>query len=741
MDGDELVKVASLLADGYTGEELLEAGWDEHLRVLANLRMHLHRLDQQDSDSPPRNTENTENLPRVPLDLLPGVIGEFTRACSAAFQVPHELPGLMSLSTLSAATRGRWQVEVQPGWEESLSLYAMPLALSGERKSAVRSAVCAPLQQIESELIRTARPRVHEHQDQVDLVDERIKHLRSTAVRAKKQEERAAAATELLDAQKERRQLDETRPRVPQLIGDDITPEALARVMADNDESLAIISAEGGFTDILGGRYSDSPNLDLVLKAHNGEPVTVNRRGGETVRMERPFLALALCVQPDVVGRMRADSTMTDRGLLARIVYALPPSALGRRQLDPEPIPTALRGRWHSTLAAVLHHDMKGSTPRTLTLTPAARTLLTDYRHAHEPRLHPDWGEYAPIKSWASKLPGALVRIAAMLALADSPGSVTVAEQHMASALTLADSLAAHALRVLTGPLQHQASPARQLLDWALTLPGSPAEFTAREAREALNGRRWVRDGGAAAVDAALAELEHLGRISVFSVSPPPSSRTRGRPESTRYRLLEEQLPDCHCWARWNASSSLPAASLLTRRPTCPYRSLVSDVLEWPSSSDTTRAGTPETSISDANECRRVCGEPSSPARPAILVNTLPGTLGSVGLPMVLVNTMPVSVQAVPAASRSRFCWARHLRSATTAAGVRGMGRLLRSLLGSPRTRSFPTLLRVYRTCSHGPPSSSRCTSSQCSPNASPVRIPVWASTTNSGSSRSPSAA
>lgn len=45
-------------------------------------------------------------------------------------------------------------------------------------------------------------------------------------------------------------------PAVPQIWAQDVTPENLGNIMADNNERMAILSDESGIFDILGGRYS-----------------------------------------------------------------------------------------------------------------------------------------------------------------------------------------------------------------------------------------------------------------------------------------------------------------------------------------------------------------------------------------------------------------------------------------------------------------------------------------------------
>ena len=42
------------------------------------------------------------------------------------------------------------------------------------------------------------------------------------------------------------------------MIADDITTEALASLLADNDGKMAVVSSEGGIFEIIGGRYSQS---------------------------------------------------------------------------------------------------------------------------------------------------------------------------------------------------------------------------------------------------------------------------------------------------------------------------------------------------------------------------------------------------------------------------------------------------------------------------------------------------
>lgn len=60
-------------------------------------------------------------------------------------------------------------------------------------------------------------------------------------------------------------------PVVPRLLADDTTPEALAELMAQQKQRIAVLEAEGGIIDTLFGRYSNGvPNLALVLKAWGG---------------------------------------------------------------------------------------------------------------------------------------------------------------------------------------------------------------------------------------------------------------------------------------------------------------------------------------------------------------------------------------------------------------------------------------------------------------------------------------
>jgi hypothetical protein len=60
---------------------------------------------------------------------------------------------------------------------------------------------------------------------------------------------------------------------------DDVTAEALTSFLAEQGGRAAVISTEGGIFDIIAGRYSKSPNMDIYLKGHSGDEVRVDRKG------------------------------------------------------------------------------------------------------------------------------------------------------------------------------------------------------------------------------------------------------------------------------------------------------------------------------------------------------------------------------------------------------------------------------------------------------------------------------
>lgn len=67
-----------------------------------------------------------------------------------------------------------------------------------------------------------------------------------------------------------------TVPAEPVLLADDSTPETVTSLMAEQGGRLSVMSAEGGIFDIIAGRYSGAPNMEVFLKGHARDRLRVN---------------------------------------------------------------------------------------------------------------------------------------------------------------------------------------------------------------------------------------------------------------------------------------------------------------------------------------------------------------------------------------------------------------------------------------------------------------------------------
>ena len=177
---------------------------------------------------------------------------------------------------------------------------------------------------------------------------------------------------------------------------------------------LAVISDEGGIFDVIAGRYNVTPNLDVWLKGHCQAPVRVHRMGRTTL-IEKPHLTVLVSPQPAVLSGLRDKEFIRGRGLLARFLFALPVSPVGNRQLVPCHMPDRVTTDYHELITRVL--DWRPEEPRILRLSPEAYARWKEFQRSIEGQMA-DGERLCSLRDWASKLPGAALRIAGLLHVA-----------------------------------------------------------------------------------------------------------------------------------------------------------------------------------------------------------------------------------------------------------------------------------------------------------------------------------
>lgn len=441
-------------ADGSRTERDAEA---EFMRFLTSPRV---GVLLSDSGTPPPPTEfdggpipltKTGPLPPFPVDAFPEAVAAMVVAVAEATQTDPAMAAVSALTALSGCTGGHAEIAVRSGWREPLCLYTATIAHSGERKSAVQQAMVRPIIEAEAALREAGEAARLLAETQKQIATGRAETLRRQAARA------GAGEAEINEAVHAAQMAEAIEvPPVPRLIADDVTPEAAASLLAEQGGRLAIISAEAGVFDIIGGRYSAArvPNMDLWLKGHSGDPLRVDRKGRPPEHIPRPALTLGLMIQPSVLTAIAANAQFRGRGLLARFLYAYPVSKVGRRTIGAPPVPSDVERSYHATVGQ-LATGMAGwgGDPAILTLTENAHQAFLTVEEAIEPALAGE-GELAALPDWGGKCAGMVARIAGILHLAEygpEDGRRTlVGEQTIESAWRMAQYFKAAAINAHT---------------------------------------------------------------------------------------------------------------------------------------------------------------------------------------------------------------------------------------------------------------------------------------------------
>tara|TARA_R110000868_G_scaffold96949_3_gene266655 strand:+ start:3175 stop:4698 length:1524 start_codon:yes stop_codon:yes gene_type:complete len=333
---------------------------------------------------------------------------------SANTKAPQGLALMAALTCQSVALQGLVDVELPIGKRCPVSIMALAIAVSGERKTGVENAFLEPIRRYQREQRVLHEKCLEEWQLIHDVWTQAMKVKKREIAKLKAAK---ANVTGLLDELTDLSQEEPVRPREFKLLYDDATVEALLHGMNSNHKNAALVSSEGGSL-LKGYAFQD---LALLNSLWGGADCSVDRRSSESFQILSGRLTLSMMVQPSSLQAYLENKGEESRGsgLWARFICFSPESTQGTR------FENGFSGTWEalasfSDRAAELLDAMKekleqGSETRlSISFDADASAYFTAVSNSIEQEIRPG-GRFEGLNDHASKLAENIARVAALL--------------------------------------------------------------------------------------------------------------------------------------------------------------------------------------------------------------------------------------------------------------------------------------------------------------------------------------
>ena len=327
-------------------------------------------------------------------------------------QTPFPLIGGELLVVMAYASQARVRVRRRPGLVTNVSLNALTISESGERKSAVDGLLTQSVRSVEE-----AAARKFSRKAIARAVEGEIYAAKRSALLTELRE--AVRTAEDTSGLEERlRNLLVEKPqamRSPRLVYGDTTIEALLLNLHDSWPSAVLLAAEGG--QFLEGHLMRRINVINMLTT--GEPITVDRKTSESFVLKDAKASISVTVQPKVFEKFRRlkDDSARGSGMWTRFLVSRPLSTQGSRFI------LSADQNWNHVDAfnrriRVMIEDPKSGELlkpkiRELVLDADAQVAWTNFYNEVEAELVP-WGYLADVRDYGSRISEHVAKMAAI---------------------------------------------------------------------------------------------------------------------------------------------------------------------------------------------------------------------------------------------------------------------------------------------------------------------------------------
>jgi hypothetical protein len=354
-----------------------------------------------------------------PIDALPPIMRDAVIEVAEETQAPLAMIAVSALCAASAALQGHINIQRKPGLAGPINIFALVIAMSGERKSTVDRFFARAISQWCAEQLEALKPEIAQHRAALDShnsVKSGIVALIQAATKKGNQKE-----VERLTAQLAEHETKRPKPvTIPDMLLEDMTAEALVDRL-DKFPVKYLRTAEGG--NLFGGYSMNSQRstytLAVLNKAWDGDPINMQRKISSSANVPNPRLTASIMVQPQMLRNYLREQGITARGIgfLARFLVCEPISTQGTR-FDKDPTDLVALKKFERQIRKFLNQPLpfeKGVlTPGVVILEGKAGQAWRVIHDEFEKGLQAG-GPYVGFNDLASKAAEQVARIAAIL--------------------------------------------------------------------------------------------------------------------------------------------------------------------------------------------------------------------------------------------------------------------------------------------------------------------------------------
>lgn len=445
-----------------------------------------------------------------PVAHLPPQLNNIAQAISDRTQAPIELIIGTCLGAMSLASQALVTFQYRDGRISPPSLYSVILAESGERKTAVSNLVMKPILEFEKQALKTYFDEINVYEADSQAWKSVNKSILNQIRKKEDQSENYSYDQERL---REHYLEKPKAPKLPKLIYNDTTHEAIVKGLSENIGSAGLISDEGG--SVLNGRAIN--NLPLFNQLWDGAPYTVERKDHREIIDESRFIILVLTQRNELNNFIKTRGERAiGNGFFARCLWSSTTTTQGRRQqLADVSYDDRNLDKFHERISELLVLTQNKSPVRVLRFSSEAEKRFSVFLNNIETQILSDKNKHPALMGILSKIPENVVRLSTLIHFffefeGDEINLGTL--EHITKVIHYYYN---QALTILTERADKGEDDAKKLYQWLLHGPINERGTCYRVAKTHV--RRYapyqLRDG--ARLNKALKILEEYGNITI----------------------------------------------------------------------------------------------------------------------------------------------------------------------------------------------------------------------------------